>query len=131
MTTYKGRDGRFKVGANTVAEVRSFRFTTTAVSADDSTLEDEWDTGKSVTKNWSGQAQVWWDPADANGQGGLEAGDEPTVSLYPHGTDAGKTYFSGAIHVDSVEITSERDGVVEATIQFKGNGPCNRAVVGA
>lgn len=131
MTTYKGRDGRFKVGANTVAEVRSFRFTLTAVTADTSTLEDEWDTNDSVTKNWSGQAQVWWDPSDANGQGGLEAGDTPTVSLYPHGTDAGKTYFTGVAHVDSVETANERDGIVNATIQFKGNGALSKNTVGA
>lgn len=131
MTKYIGRDGRFKVGANTVAQVRSFNFTITAVAADTSTLEDEWDTNLDVTKNWAGQAQVWWDPADTNGQGGLEAGDTPTVNLYPHGTDAGKTYYSGTVHVDSVQITNERDGIVNATIQFKGNGPCNKAVVGA
>lgn len=131
MTTYKGRDGRLKVGAVTVAEVRSFRFTITAARADSSTLEDEWDTNMSVTKSWSGSASVWWDPADVTGQGGLEAGDEPTISLYPIGTDAGKTYYTGAVHVDSVEITNERDGIVEAAIQFTGNGPCTKSTVGA
>ncbi|WP_428673709.1 hypothetical protein [Reyranella sp.] len=131
MTTYKGRDGRLKVGANTVAEVRSFNFTITAARGDDSTLEDEWDTHKSVTKSWAGQAQVWWDPADANGQGGLEAGDEPTISLYPTGTDAGKVFYTGAVHVDSVQITNERDGIVSADIQFTGNGICTRSTVGA
>jgi hypothetical protein len=131
MTKYKGRDGRFKIGANTVAQVRSFRFTRTSTRADTSTLEDEWDANDGVTKSWSGQSLVWWDPSDANGQGGLKEGDRPTGFLYPQGTDAGKTYFSGTLHVDSVEIVNERDGIVEATIQWTGSGPCTEAVVGA
>ena len=129
MTTTTGKSGRFKVGANTVAEVRSFRFTRTAAKADDSTLEDEWDTNKHTTKSWSGSAEVWWDPSDTNGQGGLTEGAEPTVYLYPAGTDAGKTYYYGAVHVDSVEVQNTRDGIVEATIQFTGNGACTTATV--
>lgn len=131
MAKYKGRDGRFKVGANTVAQVRSFNFTITAARADSSDLEDEWDENMSVTKSWAGSASVWWDPADTNGQGGLEAGDEPSVNLYPIGTDAGKVYYSGAVHVDSVQITNERDGIVSAEIQFTGNGACTKNTVGA
>jgi hypothetical protein len=131
MTTYKGRDGRFKVGANTVAECRSFKFTRTAKSSDTSTLEDEWDTIDSVTKIWSGSCSVWWDPSDATGQAGLEEGNMPIVNLYPHGTDAGKTFFSGTVHVDSVDVTNERDGIVSADINFTGNGTCTKSQVGA
>ncbi len=130
MATTKGKDGRFKVGANTVAETRSFRFTRSSANADDSNIEDEWDTAKGVTKSWSGSAEVWWDASDTNGQAALDEGDEPTVYLYPTGTTAGQTYFHGAVIVESVEITNTRDGIVEASIQFKGNGICNKAVVG-
>lgn len=131
MTTSKGQSGRFKVGAVQVAEVRSFRFTINSATADASVLVDVWDRSKPITFNWSGQASVFWDPTDLAGQGALEAGDEPTVFLYPIGDDAGKPYFTGAIVVESVEITNERANLVEATIQFKGNGELAKLVVGA
>lgn len=131
MTSYKGQLGRFKVGANQVAEVRSFRFTINGATADASTIETVWDKSKVVTFNWSGQVQCFWDPADAAGQGGLEVGDEPTVFLYPIGDDAGKPYFTGAVVIESVEITNERSGLVEANVQFKGNDTMTRAIVGA
>lgn len=131
MSVTKGKDGRFKVGANTVAEVRSFSFTRNATRADRSTIEDEWDRSAANTKSWSGQAAVWWDPSDANGQGGLDEGDEATANLYPQGAGSGAVYYAGTVIVDSVEITVNRENHVEATIQFTGTGECARTVVGA
>jgi hypothetical protein len=128
MTTYKGKDGRFKVGGVTVANVRSFTFTRTAAITDDSTLEDDWDTHQQTTKSWSGSAQVWWDPADA-GQVALEEGDSAAAELYPHGTDAGKTKFTGTCTVTSVQVSNTRDGIVEATIEFTGNGALTKATI--
>lgn len=131
MSVTKGRDGRFKVGSATVAEVRSFSFTRNAARADRSTIDDTWDRSAEITKNWSGQAQVWWDPTDASGQGGLEEGEEAVANLYPQGTANGAVYYTGNVIVDSVEITVNRENHVEATIQFTGNGVCTRATVGA
>jgi hypothetical protein len=131
MAVTKGKDGKFYVGANAVAETRSFRFTETAARADSSTLNDEWDKNETTTKSWSGSAEVWWDPSNVNGQGALKRGDKPTVYLYPAGNTAGKTYRWGIVHVDSVEVGNERDGIVNATIQWTGHDTCNEAVVGA
>ena len=129
MSVTKGKDGRFKVGSVTVAEVRSFRFTQTSNKTDSSTIADTWDKHERTTKSWAGSAEVWWDPSDTTGQGALEAGDTPTVFLYPAGTAAGKTYYTGAVGIDSVEITNTRDGLVEATIQFTGNGELTTGTV--
>lgn len=131
MTVTKGRSGKVYVGANVVAEVQSFSFTQSAEIADRSTLEDEWNRGAAVTKSWSGQMAVWWDPSDANGQMGLEVGEEASLKLYPDGNANGKTYYSGDVIVTSVELGNERANHVTATIQFTGNGACAKAVVGA
>lgn len=131
MSVTKGKDGRFKVGANTVAEVRNFSFTRNAARADRSTLDDEWDRSAPVTKSWSGSAAVWWDPSDANGQAALAEGAEVTAYLYPQGTANGAVYYYGPVIVDSVEISNSRENHVEATIQFTGNGTLTRATVGS
>lgn len=131
MTTTKGKDGRFKVAGVTVAETRSFQFTRRAANTDSSTLEDEWDDHEVTTKDWDGSAEVFWDPSDANGQGALEEGMVAHVYLYPQGTSAGKTYWHGDVSVGSVDIKNTRDGLVEASIQFKGKGACTKSVVGS
>lgn len=130
MAVIKGRQGKVYVGANVVAEVQNFNFTRTAALADRSTLDDEWDRNAPVTKSWSGSLTVWWDPSDANGQMGLEEGDEAALKLYPDGNANGKTYYYGDVVVTSVELTNERPNHVTATIQFTGNGACTKAVVG-
>lgn len=131
MGVTKGREGRVKIGANTVAEMRSFSFTRNAQRADRSTIEDEWDRSGTNTKNWSGSMSVWWDPTDANGQMGFEEGDEVMLYLYPQNTANGATYYYGSVIADSVEISVARENHVEATVQFTGNGACTKAVVGA
>lgn len=131
MAVTKGKSGKVYVGANVVAEVQQFSFSRNAARADRSTLEDEWDRSAPVTKSWSGSLSVWWDPTDANGQMGLEEGDEAALKLYPDGNANGKTYYYGDVIVDSVEVTNERPNHVTATIQFTGNGACTKAVVGA
>lgn len=131
MSVTKGKSGKVYVGANVVAEVQSFNFTRNAELADRSTLEDEWNRSAAVTKSWSGSMTVWWDPSDANGQMGLEEGDEVALKLYPDGNANGKTYYYGDVIVTSVELGNERANHVTATIQFTGNGACTKAVVGA
>lgn len=131
MSTTKGKDGRFKVGSATVAEVRSFQFERVAANTDSSTLEDEWDDHDVTTKSWSGSAEVFWDASDAAGQGALEEGMIAHVYLYPAGTSAGKTYWHGDVSVGNVTLKNTRDGLVEASVQFKGKGACTKAVVGA
>lgn len=131
MANTKGKDGRFYLGANKVAEVRSFRFTTKSEMADDSTIEDTWNTSVPTTLSWSGSADVWWDPTDANGQMSLEAGEAGTANLYPAGTANGAAYYTGAVIVESVQVTNTRDGIVEASISFTGNGALSRTTVGA
>ena len=131
MATTKGKDGRFYIGSNKVAEVRSFSFNLKAEVADDSTIEDTWDTGKVTTMSGTGSADVWWDPTDTTGQMALEAGEEGTANLYPAGTGSGATYYTGAIIVTDVGIANKRDGIVEQSISFRFNGAASRTTVGA
>ena len=131
MAVTKGKSGKVYVGSNVVAEVQSFSFTRNSEMADRSTLEDEWNRSAPVTKSWSGQMAVWWDPSDTNVQMGLEEGDEAALKLYPDGNANGKTYYYGDVIVTSVELGNERANHVTATIQFTGTGACTKAVVGA
>lgn len=131
MSKTKGKEGRFKVNGVTVAEMRSFTFTETAAKTDSSTLEDEWDTVETTTKSWSGSAEVWSDPTNTGGQGALAIGAKVPVFFYPYGTSAGKVVRSGIAHIDSADIKNTRDGLVEMSVKFTGDGELASSTVGA
>ena len=54
MATHKGSEGTVKVGANAVAEVRSFSISSTADTIEDTTMGDAARTYKPSLTSWSG-----------------------------------------------------------------------------
>lgn len=122
MATHKGSEGTVKVGANAVAEIRSFSIEESADTIETTTMGDTARTYTSSLTSWSGTVDVYWDETDTTGQGALVNGAEVTLNVYPEGDTLGDTYYSGSAIVTGVSISSSFDGNVEASISVQGTG---------
>ena len=122
MATHAGSEGPVKVGANAVAEIRSFSVSETADTIEDTTMGDAARTYKASLKSFSGSLDVYWDETDTNGQGALTVGSEVTIGFYPEGATTGDTYLTGSAIVTGLTVNSSFDGMVEASITIQGNG---------
>ena len=122
MATHTGSEGTVKVGANTVAEIRSFSIATTADTAESTTMGDSWRSFSTTLKGWSGSLDCFWDETDTTGQGALTEGATVTLNVYPEGATTGDKYYTGSAIVTGVTINSSFDGLVESSITFQGDG---------
>ena len=85
MATHTGSEGTVKVGANTIAEIRSFSIDETGDTLEDTTMGDTARTYKSSLTSFSGSVDVFYDETDTTGQGALTVGSEITINAYPEG----------------------------------------------
>ena len=122
MATHAGSEGTVKVGANAIAEIRSFSVSETADTIEDTTMGDAARTYKPSLKSFNGSLDVYWDETDTTGQGALTVGSEVTVGFYPEGATAGDSYYAGSAIVTGLTVNSSFDGMVEASITIQGNG---------
>lgn len=129
MANHTGSEGLVKVGANTVAEVRSYSITETADTIEDTTMGDTSRTYLSSLKSFTGSLDVYWDEADTNGQQALSVGSSVTLNVYPEGASSGDTYYSGTSIVTGLTITASFDGMVEASITVQGTGALSKTTV--
>jgi predicted secreted protein len=129
MATHAGSEGTVKVGANAIAEIRSFSIEETADTIEDTTMGDGARTYKPSLTSFSGSVDVFWDETDSTGQGALTIGAEVTLNLYPEGSANGDTYLSGSAIVTSRSISSSFDGMVEMSISVQGNGALTTSTV--
>jgi len=129
MATHTGSEGTVKVGANAIAEIRSFSLDEQADTLDDTSMGDTARTFKSSLTSFSGSVDVLWDETDSNGQGALTIGAEVTLNLYPEGDAAGDTYLTGTAIVTGRSISSSHDGLVEMSISVQGSGALTTTTV--
>lgn len=124
MANHTGSEGTVKVGANAIAEIRSYSVEQTGDTVEDTTMGDAWRTHKSTLKSWTGSVDVFWDEADTTGQGALTVGSSVTMNFYPEGATAGtsETYLTGTALVTGVTVTASYDGMVESTLTVQGVG---------
>lgn len=124
MATHTGSEGTVKVGANAIAEIRSYSVEETADTTEDTTMGDTYRTHKTTLKSWSGSVDVFWDETDTNGQVALTVGSEVTVNFYPEGATAGTSekYLTGSAIVTGKTVSASFDGMVESTITLQGTG---------
>lgn len=127
MANHTGVEGVIKIGANAVAEVRSFTISINGVMISTKKLGDTWETVKAGIRSWSVKAQAFWDETDTNGQAVLQAaliaGTAVTLNLYPEGATTGDAYFTGSAFIESMDIeVSDNDAIIGASFSFKGNG---------
>lgn len=129
MAVHKGSEGTVKVGANAVAEIRSYSIEETGDTLETSTMGDSARTYVPSLTSWSGSVDVYWDETDTTGQGALTVGAEVTLNVYPEGDTSGDTYYTGAAIVTSVSKNASFDGLVEASIGVQGNGALTSTTV--
>lgn len=124
MATHTGSEGTVRVGANAIAEIRSYSVEETSDTAEDTSMGDSYRTFKTTLKAWSGSVDVFWDETDTNGQIALAPGSEVTVNFYPEGASAGvsERYYTGSAIVTGKTVAASFDGMVESTITLQGNG---------
>jgi len=129
MATHTGSEGTVKVGANAIAEIRSFSIEETADTVEDTTMGDTARTYKPSLTSFTGSVDVFWDETDTTGQGALTIGALVTLNLYPEGDTSGDTYITGSAIVTGRSITSSFDGLVEMSISVQGTGALSTTTV--
>ena len=129
MATHKGSEGTVKVGANSVAEIRSYSIEESADTLEDTSMGDGARTYKPSLTSFSGSLDVFWDESDSSGQGALSIGSEVQLNVYPEGADSGDTYYQGDVIVTGVSRSASFDGLVEASISVQGTGALSELTV--
>jgi predicted secreted protein len=131
MAVHKGSEGTVKVGANAIAEIRSYSIEETSDTLETTTMGDSARTYTPNLTSWSGSVDVYWDETDTTGQGALTVGAAITLNVYPEGDTSADTYYTGAAIVTSVTKNASFDGLVEASISVQGTGALTSATVPA
>ena len=131
MATHTGSEGTLKVGANTIAEIRSYSLEETADTVEDTSMGDGYRSFKTTLKGWSGSVDVFWDETDTTGQGSLVVGAQVTINVFPEGASAGvqEKYYTGIATVTGKTITGSFDGMVESTITLQGTAALTEATL--
>ena len=129
MATHKGSEGTVKIGANAIAEIRTWTINETADTLEDTTMGDSARTYKPSLTSWDGSMDVYWDETDTNGQGAATIGAEITLNVYPEGATSGDSYYTGSAIVTGVSRTGSFDGMVEASLTFQGTGALSASTV--
>lgn len=137
MAILTGNNGVVKLDASvggsvaTIAAVRNFSVELTRDTIETSTMGTDVRTFLTGLSQWSGSADIYFDPASSTGTIATHAVLNPTsgtvgqstlsVELYLNDT-AGK--FSGEVIITGFTVNSSFDGMVEASISFQGSGAC-------
>jgi hypothetical protein len=129
MATHTGSEGTVKVGANAIAEIRSFSIEESADTLEDTTMGDTARTYKPSLTTYTGTVDVLWDETDTTGQGALTIGASVTLDLYPEGDASGDVYYTGTAIVTGRTINSSFDGLVEMSISVQGSGALSETTV--
>ena len=129
MATHTGSEGTVKVGANSIAEIRSFSIEESAETLEDTAMGDSARTYKPSLTSFTATIDVFWSDDDTNGQDALTNGAEVTFGVYPEGATTGDIYLSGSGIVTGRSISSSFDGLVEMSISLQGTGALTTAAV--
>lgn len=130
MAVHKGSEGTVKVGANTIAEIRSYSLEESADTLETTSMGDTARTYLPSLTTFTGSVDVYWDETDTTGQGALSAiGTEVVLNIYPEGDTSGDNYYTGSAIVTGVTRTASFDGMVEASISVQGTGALTSTTV--
>lgn len=127
MATHAGSEGTVKVGANAIAEIRSYSIEQSADTLEDTTMGDTARTYKPSLTTYTGTIDVLWDETDTTGQGALTIGASVTLNLYPEGSSTGDVYYTGTAIVTGRSISASYDGLIEMSISVQGTGALTQA----
>lgn len=122
MATHTGSAGTVKVGANAIAELRSWSLDQSQDTVETTKLGDTVKTYSATQSSSSGTMDCFWDETDTNGQVACTIGATVTLNLYPEGATSGDTYYTGSAIITSVGVAQTHDGIVERSIGFQVTG---------
>lgn len=122
MAVHKGSEGIVKIGANTIAEVKSYSVEENADTIETTSMGDSARTYVPSLTSFSGTIECHWDETDTTGQGAMTIGAEVALNLYPEGDASGNTYYSGTAIITNVSRQAAMDDIVGATYTFQGTG---------
>lgn len=131
MATMTGNNGSITVNNINVANVRNFSIELTSDTIETSTMGTDVRTYIKGMSQFSGSADVYFDPADYdtnettfNPTAGLVGAAGVAVKLYlENNYSASNDYaFTGNIIVTGWTVNSTMDGLVEASMSFQGTG---------
>ena len=122
MATHTGSSGTVKVGANAIAELRSWSLDQSQDTVETTKLGDTVKTYSATQSSSSGTMDCFWDETDTNGQVACTIGATVTLNLYPEGATSGDTYYTGSAIITSVGVSQTHDGIVERSIGFQVTG---------
>tara|TARA_Y100000004_G_C8804452_1_gene364888 strand:+ start:64 stop:450 length:387 start_codon:yes stop_codon:yes gene_type:complete len=121
MAVHKGSEGVIKVGANTVAEVRSYSLEESADVVEKTAMGDSSRSYLSTLTQFTASVEVFFDETDT-AQTALSVGSTVTLEVYPEGTSTGDTYYNGSAIVTGFTRSASFDGLVEASVTLQGSG---------
>ena len=122
MATHTGSSGTVKVGANAIAELRSWSLDQSQDTVETTKLGDTVKTYSATQSSSSGTMDCFWDETATNGQVACTFGETVTLNLYPEGATSGDTYYTGSAIITSVGVAQTHDGIVERSIGFQISG---------
>ena len=122
MATHTGSAGTVKVGANAIAELRSWSLDQSQDTVETTALGDTVKTYSATQSSSSGTMDCFWDETDTNGPVACTIGATVTLKLYPEGATSGDTYYTGSAIITSVGVAQTHDGIVERSIGFQISG---------
>ena len=129
MATFFGNSGVVKIGANTVAEVRSFGVTESMDTVDDTSMGDSYRSFKAAHGSWSATVECMWDDTDTNGQEAMSIGSSVTLNLYPEGAGAGADQIQGTGIVTEVGVSVASEDLVTRSFSLQGSGGITHGTV--
>lgn len=129
MAVHTGSEGTVKVGANSIAELKSYSIEETGDTIETTALGDTSRTYVAGLKTFTGTIEVYWDETDTTGQGALGVGSEITINFYPEGAEAGDTYYTGSAIVTGQSVSGTTDGTVDRSFTIQGTGALSETTV--
>ena len=131
MATMTGNNGSISVNGINVANVRSFSIELTSDTIETSTMGTDVRTYIKGMSQFSGSADVYFDPSDYdtnestfNPTAGLVGASGVAIKLYLEENYASTSdyAFTGNVIVTGWTVNSTLDGLVEASMSFQGTG---------
>lgn len=119
MAIHHGNEGEVAIGANTVAQIRSFSVEETIDTVDASAMGGTSRLYKTGLQDWSATIECFWDETDTNGQEAMTIGATVTLNLYPEGSTTGDRYATMSGLIESVSVAVSADDIVSRTFAVK------------
>ena len=121
MANHKGSEGTVYIGADAIAEIKSYNVNESMNVIDDCNIGDTAKTYQSGSTEWDGSVDVFWDELDT-AQVAMTSGASVTIKFYPEGATTGDKYYTGTALVTGISRSASIDGMVDASYSLKGTG---------